>query len=188
MGFILGPGAADQSWKDPTNKFLQRAQAWSDRQIGLHCTMTCYNVFALPVLTYIAQLLPPPPQTLQAESTAMQQIAPGPYNWISNMDLIWLRHLTGHPRSLASLTLTCQAAQTRVRVWDPACADHEPDPGTPFEQCEPATTISTSPETTAHNSTTLPNNLTSTSSFARRARYLRHLITSPDELWRDWFK
>ena len=192
MGFILGPGAADQSWKDPTNKFLQRAQAWSDQQLGLHCTLTCYNVFALPVLTYIAQLLPPPPQTLQAESTATQRIAPGPYNWISNMDLIWLRHLTGHPRSLASLTLTCQAAQTRVRVWDPACADNEPDPGTPLEQCEPATTISTSPETTAHNSTTLPNNLTSTSSFARRARYLRHLITTPDELytrahWRDWF-
>ena len=74
LGFILGPGAGDQGWKHPTHKSLQRAQAWSDRQIGLHCTLTCYNVFALPVLTYIAQLLPPPQQTLQAESTAMQKM------------------------------------------------------------------------------------------------------------------
>ena len=122
----------------------------------------------------------------------MQRIAPGPYNWISNSDLVWLRHFTGHPRSLASLTLTCQAAQTRVRVWDPACADHEPDPGTPLEQCIPTTAFSANPDTAAHTSITLPNNLTSTSSFALRARHLRHLITTPDELytrahWRDWF-
>ena len=193
LGFILGPGADDQSWKDPTNKFLQRAQAWSDRQIGLHCTLTCYNVFALPVLTYIAQLLAPPQQTLQAESTALQKIAPGPYNWISNSDLVWLRHLTGHPRSVASLAITGQAAQTRVRVWDPACADHEPDPGTPLEQCGVAITTTTSTEMATHSDLSLPNNLSTTSTFAQRAKYLRHLITAPDELytrahWRDWFK
>ena len=37
LGFILGPEAGDKSWKDPTDKFLQRAKAWSDQQIGLHC-------------------------------------------------------------------------------------------------------------------------------------------------------
>ena len=171
---------------------MQRAQAWSDRQIGLHCTLTCYNVFALPVLTYIAQLLPPPQHTLEAEIIATRKIAPGPNNWISNSDLIWLRHLTGHPRSLASLTLTCQAAQTRVRVWDPACADHEPDPGTPLEQCGTTITTTTNREAATQMDLSLPNNLTTTSTFAQRVKHLRHLITAPDELytrakWRDWF-
>ena len=187
LGFILGPEAGDKSWKDPTAKFLQRALAWSDRQIGLHCTMTCYNVFALSVLTYIAQLLPPPPlQTLSIEKVATQSIAPGPTNWMSNTDLIWLQHLTGHPRSLASLALTCKSAQTRVRMWDPACADHEPDPGTPLEQYTMPTTTTTS----THN--LQPNSLSTSSSFAQRTSYLRRLITAPEEMytrahWRDWF-
>ena len=60
LGFILGPEAGDKGWKDPVTKFLQRAQAWSDRQLGLYCTTTSYNVFASSVLTYLAQLLPPP--------------------------------------------------------------------------------------------------------------------------------
>ena len=116
----------------------------------------------------------------------MHCTASGPYNWISNSDLVWLRHLTGHPRSLASLTLTCKAAQTRVRVWDPACADHEPDPGTPLDRY--ATTATTT--TSTHD--IHPNNLSTSSSFSQRANYLRRLISAPDELytrarWRDWF-
>ena len=187
LGFILGPESSDKSWKDPTDKFIKRAQAWADQQIGLHCTMTCYNVFALPVLTYIAQLLPPPTHTLQIEEAAIKHLAPGPHNWTSNTDLIWLHHLTGHPRSLTSLSLTSKAAQTRVRVWDPACADHEPDTGTPLQLCTTPTTTTTS----AHDG--YPNNLSTSSTFSQRARFLRRLISAPDELytrahWRDWFQ
>lgn len=35
LGSTPGPGAGDKSWNDPTDKYLQRAQAWSDRQLGL---------------------------------------------------------------------------------------------------------------------------------------------------------
>ena len=142
--------------------------------------MTCYNVFALPVLTYVAQLLSPPLHTLRTENVAMLRIAPGPTNWISNTDLVWLQHLTGHPRSLASLTLTYKAAQTRVRVWDAACADNEPDPGTPLDRYA-MTALSTTSTHDFH-----PNNLTTTSSFSQRANYLRRLrriISAPDELY-----
>ena len=193
LGFTLGPEAGDKSWTDPVKKFLQRAQAWSDRQLGLHCTSTSYNIFALSVLTYIAQLLPPPQQVLESERTATLTIAPGPTNWVTTTDLVWLRHLTGHPRSLASLTLTCQAAQARVRVWDAACADHEPDPGTPLEWCnrQAHTTHARLPHTQAVQAN-LPNNLSTTSTFHLRTTYLQACITAPDEpytraRWRGWF-
>ena len=45
---------------------------------------------------------------------AMHRSAPGPNNWISNSDLVWLCHLTGPPCSLESLMLTCQAMQIRL--------------------------------------------------------------------------
>ena len=187
LGFSLGPDADSKTWKDPIAKYLQRAQAWSDRQLGLYCTATSYNVFALSVLTYIAQVLKPPPEAFQTETAALQKIAPGPKHWISTNDLIWLQHLTGHPRSLASLELTCKAAQTRVRMWDPACADHEPDPGTPLEWCQMGPTRL--PPTTTHHRG--PNNLSSSSTFQQRANHLRRLISAPDEIytrakWKSW--
>ena len=191
LGFILGPDSGDKSWTDPLNKFLQRAQAWSDRDLGLHCTSTSYNIFAIPVLTYLAQLLQPPQHALDAERTATLTIAPGPTNWITTTDLIWLHHLTGHPRSLASLSLTCQAAQARVRVWDAACADHEPDPGTPLEWGITQThTTHTRPQCAGQKN--LPNNLGTNSIFQQRTTYLQARISAPDEFytrarWRDWF-
>ena len=41
LGFILGPEAEHKSWKEPIAKYLQRAQAWSDRQLDLFCKATC---------------------------------------------------------------------------------------------------------------------------------------------------
>ena len=158
--------------------------------MGLYCTATSYNVFALSVLTYLAQILTPPQETLQTETAALQKIAPGPKDWISSTDLVWLQHLTGHPRSLASLKLTSKAAQTRVRVWDAACADQEPDPGTPLEW--PHTNLGRAMP--PHNTTRhrRPNNLTSSSTFQQRVDHLRKLISAPDELytkarWKSWF-
>ena len=124
-------------------------------------------------------------KTLVSTTRNLPGVAPGPKDWISSTDLVWFQHLTGHPRSLASLQLTSKAAQTRVRVWDSACADHEPDPGTPLEWCTPYTTTTT----TKHNR---PNNLTSSSTFQRRVNHLRQLISSPEELytrarWKSWF-
>ena len=121
----------------------------------------------------------------------MHKIAPGQKDWISTTDLIWLHHLPGHPRSLASLDLTSRAAQARVRVWDAACADHEPDPGTPLEWCEKPQSRLRTPHT--HSHLRLPNNLTSSSTFRRRANYLHKLISAPDEpytrvIWRRWFE
>ena len=94
---------------------------------------------------------------------------------------------------MASLVPTCKAAQTRVRVWDPACADQEADLGTPLEWCQTEIGRAMPPHTTAASlQKTIPNNLSSDSSFAKRTRHLRRIIAAPDQLytracWRDWF-
>ena len=78
LGFILGPEAGDKSWQEAVTKFQKRAQSWSEQHIGLHCTAVSYNIFALSVLTYLAQLIAPPKYILDAEQEALRKIAPGP--------------------------------------------------------------------------------------------------------------
>ena len=145
------------------------------------------------MLTYLAQLLTPTKQVLDAEEQAVLNVAPGPNEWVASTDLWWLQSLTGHPCSLASLSLTCRAAQTRVRVWDPACADQEPDPCTPLEL--PTTgrfRLGPRNQYDASKRIRLPNNLTFSSTFQQRARHLRSLINAPEQpyskaLWKNWF-
>ena len=92
--------------------------------------------------------------------------------------------------------MTSQAAQRRVRVWDPACEDHEPDPGTPLAWC---TARTHQPPLLCHNQSTqhkhyrTPNNLAFSSMFQQRARYLRSRISAPEEpytkaCWGKWFE
>lgn len=196
LGFLLGPGAEDTSWQEATTKYEHRAQTWANQHLGFHFTATAYNVFALSVLTYLAQLLSPPDELLQTEGRTLRRVAPGPKGWISSSDLWWLQHLTGHPRSLASIKLTSQAAQTRVMVWDPACADHEAEPNTPLELSTVPPTTQSGPVQRQHRSTRQssrrPNNLSYSSIFQQRARHLRSIISAPEQfytraIWKGWF-
>ena len=197
LGFMIGPDSSCRSWKDPTEKYQQRATTWTNLHLGLHCTAVSYNTFALPVLTYIAQLGMPPPEVLEAEHNTLLKMAPGPTAWITPSDLWWLRHLTGHPCSLLSLKIYSQAAQTRVRIWDPACADQENDPGTPMEILpaqQGATRAQRSAGSDRHNNqrARLHNNYSLSSSFQQRISHLRSLIRAPNQfyakaLWSDWF-
>ena len=82
-----------------------------------------------------------------------------------------------------------QSRTTRVRVWDPACADHEPDPGTPLEWGQTESTRAMPPHTPSRHRR--PNNLSS-SSIQQRVSHVRKLISAPDEpytraRWRSWF-
>ena len=124
-------------------------------------------------------------------------MAPGPTAWITPSDLWWLRHLTGHPCSVLSLKIHSQAAQTRVRSWDPACADQENDPGTPMEILpvqQGASRAQRPAGSDRHNNqkARLHNNHSLSSSFQQRISHLRSLIRAPNQfyakaLWSDWF-
>ena len=178
---ILGPDAEDKSWIEATSKFSQRAHAWTEQNIGFHCTAISYNIFAMSVLTYLAQLNTPPDSALEAEQTALRTIAPGPHNWITCDDLWWLKDLTGHACSIASLSLASQAAQARVRVWDLACADHPPDPGTPLELPTGGHVPRTQRQSVgSYHGIRIPNNLSMDSIFHKRASHLQSLMDAPE--------
>ena len=196
LGYILGPGAGNSSWKEPIAKYQQRASAWTNLHLGFHCTAVAYNTFALPVLTYLAQLTTPPQEIRLTEEQTVLKTAPGPMRWVAPSDLWWLRRLTGHPCSWISLDLYSQAAQTRVRTWDPACADQDGDPGTPLATITGKNTQQTTRhhynQHQIHGHCRRPNNLSYTSTFQQRANRLRALMASPNQtytsaVWRDWF-
>ena len=94
------------------------------------------------------------------------------------------------PSTISCVTeLDLQSRTTRVRVWDPACADHEPDPGTPLEWGQTESTRAMPPHTPSRHRR--PNNLSS-SSIQQRVSHVRKLISAPDEpytraRWRSWF-
>ena len=137
LGFQVGPSAAEDSWDEATAKFKQRATAWADHLRGLHCSALTYNTFAIPVLSYLAQLRKPPQSVLDAELQTLGRAAPGPFNWATATDLWHLCSISGHPKSFKSLELTARAAQIRVLLWDPACGDSIGDPGTILELAAP---------------------------------------------------
>ena len=70
LGFMIGPGAKDNSWITPTAKYTQRLSEWPWAEIGLYLSMRVYNTFILPTLLFIAQLLHPPQTTLLQEDKA----------------------------------------------------------------------------------------------------------------------
>ena len=152
-----------------------------EQHVGLHLTALTYNTFALPVLTYVAQLTNPPSVTLEAEQQMLHQATPGPFSWVDDSDLWWLKQLTGLPQSFVSLRFTAQAAQLRVRMWDQACSDQPPDPLTPLVLgCNHYTAVGSQlSQPPIQRSQGRRNNVRATSLFSQRADHLRALISAP---------
>ena len=147
LGFMIGPGAKDNSWITPTAKYTQRLSEWPWAEMGLYLSMRVYNTFILPTLLFIAQLLHPPQTTLLQEDKAQKHIAAGPRSWCRMEDLQHLR-----PRSHDGSPITGTRSQIghapdchlgkRTRRWHPVGkhATRAPDPtqqhNTPHEKCQ----------------------------------------------------
>ncbi len=59
LGFQVGPGKEDSSWKAPYKKYCSRVGIWQDQPLGLYWDTRVYNTFAIPTLGYICQLESP---------------------------------------------------------------------------------------------------------------------------------
>ena len=59
LGFMMGPGKGDSSWRQPMAKYRERIKLWKDMPLGLHWDARIYNTFLLPILMYVAQLESP---------------------------------------------------------------------------------------------------------------------------------
>ena len=80
MGVQIGPDQASHSWDKPGDKYLQRLGEWPWSQMGLQPSIITYNAYILPVLTFVAQVEPPPADLHLYEEQALRQIAPGAGN------------------------------------------------------------------------------------------------------------
>ena len=192
LGFQVGPSAGESCWNEATAKYKQRATAWADHLRGLHCSALTYNTFAIPVLSYLAQLRTPPATVLAEELRTLARAAPGPYRWATSSDLWHLTSITGHPKSFKSLALLAKASQLRARMWDPACDDSVGDPGTILEPHHSRSILIVRPSRHDPSQGRPPNRLGSHSTFYARYRMLIDLLNGPEQpytraVWKDWF-
>jgi hypothetical protein len=118
LGFMTGPGKGDLSWDEASVKYEGRVTVWAHQQLGLHGAALTYNVFALSVLTFLAQLENPPEKVMDAELKMLRSAAPGPGVWCLPADLWYMRELYGQTRSFGSIAQIAKAAQVRVATWE----------------------------------------------------------------------
>ena len=71
LGFQIGPGCEHKSWVEPCKKYEEAVKLWSSVPTGLHGATAAYNVFCLPILTYIAQLQLPSVEALATEERCL---------------------------------------------------------------------------------------------------------------------
>ena len=95
-------------------KFRERVGGWPWNTMGLHFATAAYNTYALPVLSFIAQVASPSEEALDAEAWALRRAAPGPGNWATQEDLWGLKEHYGMPRSFGSVAAMARACQMRV--------------------------------------------------------------------------
>ena len=74
LGFFLGPQALSKQWEAPFKKFQQRVQEIAHAHAPASITAYTYNCKAVPVLSYVAQLLPLPSEALKIERHALHSI------------------------------------------------------------------------------------------------------------------
>ena len=73
LGFILGPNVEQEGWRKPLAKFEKRLNLWANMRLGMAMNITAFNVYIVPVLEYVAQLLIPDDRVYDAMLLAMMQ-------------------------------------------------------------------------------------------------------------------
>jgi hypothetical protein len=136
LGFYLGPASGNESFKQALQKFSERARIWGATEGGSMMTVMAYRVYVVSVLLFVLQLEDLPPEWQDQERRAVQELLPGPFQWLP-MELAYdlrrlglpgelpdlrdlrpairlrvLRSLTGHPVRLQLDTMHRQLAQS----------------------------------------------------------------------------
>jgi hypothetical protein len=114
LGFIIGPGATTSSWDKPLDKFEKRSLTWSSLNLGLHYNMKAYRTFVAPILSFLMQLEPDPPDLMARFESCLRRLAPGPGNWITAADLAHLQTAFRFPSSFRDPRWTSLATKLRV--------------------------------------------------------------------------
>ena len=113
LGFILGPKASQDGWTEPLAKFESQVNFWATMRLGMAMNIVAFNVYIVPVLEYVAQLLLPDGRVYEAMALAMRRLASGPGNWVDLQDL---ENLTQYGFQAELRTIGCTAKASKLRV------------------------------------------------------------------------
>ena len=102
LGYFMGTKVADVQWAQQTAKWKARAKMVALLGASAQTTFTLYHRFALPVVGYVAQLVPMPKANLTAERHLMSSLMHVPANSF-NIKSPFSLHALGGPniRSVA---------------------------------------------------------------------------------------
>ena len=119
LGFMTGPGKQHHSWEKAIEKCKDRACLWGSQSLGLQYAAKTYNVFAVSVMSFLAQLEELPPDVHDVEARVLRKVAPGPGFWASPQDLWYLKDCYGQTCNLHRLSTMALAAKVRVATYEP---------------------------------------------------------------------
>ena len=60
LGFEIGPERGEAAWEKPIKKLIERTTSWCKKGLGLTWAAFSYQIYLLPVLSFVAQLERPP--------------------------------------------------------------------------------------------------------------------------------
>ena len=112
LGFMIGPGGSESMWSKSLGKVQKRIAEWAQIHPGMMYTILAHNHFIAPIISYIAQLVPPSNEVVHFFDTVVYKLFPGPGNWITTALARSLRNI-GFSAELVDPTLTSQASMLR---------------------------------------------------------------------------
>ena len=112
LGVLVGPESACLSWKAPTAKYLERVKLIRAAGNGLCQSIVDYKMYAVSVLSHVAQFEFAPKETLKTETRALQMLTAGPWNAINKELMLQLTDI-GYTTEAPSISNLARAAMFR---------------------------------------------------------------------------
>jgi len=108
LGFFVGPLAGPQQWLKPLSKFSRRIHDMKYAGASINMNTYDYNSRALPVLSYVAQLVPLPASFAMEQRRALHVVHHAPFNTFAHSELFQVSHF-GLPVPRCGIAATASA-------------------------------------------------------------------------------
>ena len=123
LGFVIGPGAGDETWDSTFEKARKKVEAWRAVGCSLFYSVTLFNVYILSSFSFICQVMNPPCWNKQ-EALLMRRLIRGPWLWAGPGIFKHPEQTLRFPTECGDLRATARAAQFRV-----ACNEYRAEGG-----------------------------------------------------------
>jgi hypothetical protein len=111
LGFMVGPGAGDETWRKQFSKFSKRMQIIKKLGLDIPNANFLANMHAFPVFSFVAQLEHPPLWISKKVNEICRQFDNWPNGALGkNVLMLWA---FGIPKSLSNFDVYCKASMMR---------------------------------------------------------------------------